>query len=140
MRFTSITLAFIVCLSVFVGCKTIDEVGVKLKFPSNDTGKVKHKGKGPPPHAPAHGYRHKHQDGIELEYDSGLGVYFSVKMPSVYFCNGLYMRLSDGHWEVAGNFGGPWRLEVEGQVPHKLKKAKGKKHRGQKKGRGKKKK
>lgn len=140
MRFASITFAFILCLSVFVGCKTLDEVGVKIKFPSTDTEKVKHKGKGPPPHAPAHGYRHKHQDGIELEYDSGLGVYFSVKMPSVYFYNGLYIRLSDGYWQVAANFNGPWRPELEGQVPYKLKKAKGEKHRGKIKGHGKKKK
>ena len=140
MRFSGIIFAFILCLSLFVGCKTLDEVGVKIKFPSTDTEKVKHKGKGPPPHAPAHGYRHKHQDGIDLEYDSGLGVYFSVKMPSVYFYNGLYMQLSDGNWEVSANFNGPWRPEVEEQVPYKLKKTKGEKHREKIKGHGKKKK
>ena len=114
-----------------MGCKTVDEADVKIKFPSTDTEKVKHKGKGPPPHAP--------EDGIDLEYDSGIGVYFSVKMPSVYFYNGLYIQLSDGHWEVAANFNGPWRPEGEGQVPYKLKKTKGKKHRGKIKGHGKKK-
>ena len=133
MRFASIVFALILCLSVFVGCRPLGEVGVQMKFPSTDTGKVKYKGNGPPPHAPAHGYRHKQQDGIELEYDSGLGVYFSVKIPSVYFYNGLYIRLSGGYWEVAANFGGPWRPETEGQVPYRLKKEKGKKHKGKKK-------
>ncbi len=140
MRFACITLALILCLSVFVGCRTLDEVGVRIKFPSTGTQQGRHKGKGPPPHAPAHGFRHKHQDGIELEYDSGLGVYFSVKMPSVYFYNGFYIRLSDGYWEVAASFNGPWRPEVEGQVPYKLKKTKGEKHRGKIKDRGRKKK
>ena len=29
---------------------------------------------GPPPHAPAHGYRHKHPDGVVLVYKSNLGL------------------------------------------------------------------
>ncbi len=140
MRFAGITFSFILCLSVLVGCETLGKVAVKIKSPSTDTAKVKHKGKGPPPHAPAHGYRHKHQDGIELEYDSGLGVYFSVKMPDVYFYDGLYLRLPDEHWEVAVSFDGPWRPEAEGQVPYKLKKAKVQKPKGKSKGHGKKKK
>lgn len=135
MRFASIAFAIILCLGVFVGCRTFDEAGVKIKHPYPSAGmeNVKHKGKGPPPHAPAHGHRHKHQDGIDLEYDSGLGVYFSVRMPSIYFYDGLYIQLSNGYWEVATNFNGPWRPEIEGQVPYKLKKDKGKKHKGKKK-------
>ncbi len=135
MRFACIVFAFIICLSLFVGCTTFEEVGVKVKFPSSDTKKIKQKGKGPPPHAPAHGYRHKHQDSIELEYDSGLGVYFSIKNPSVFFYNGYYMRLSDEHWEVSSNFNGPWRLE-KGEVPSNLKKAIGKEQKGKGKGKG----
>jgi len=129
MRFASITFVFILCLGLFSGCKTFDEVGVNIKYPSTEVGKAKHKGKGPPPHAPAHGYRHKHQDGVELEYDSQLGVYFAVKIPSVYFFNNLYLRLSGGNWEVAANFNGPWRQEAVGEVPYKLKKSKSKKHK-----------
>ena len=140
MRFACLIFAFILCLSVFAGCKTLGEVGVNVKIPSADTKQVKHKRKGPPPHAPAHGYRHKHHDGVELQYDTGLGVYFSVKMPSVYFYNGLYIRLTNGHWEVAANLNGPWRPEEKGQVPYKLKKAKGEKHKGKTKGYEKKKK
>jgi len=37
---------------------------------------------GPPPHAPAHGYRHKHRRGPELVYDGRLGVN-TVELPSV---------------------------------------------------------
>ena len=137
MRFASIVFAFILCLSLCGGCKTFKHIGIKTKPPVK-TKKIKHKG--PPPHAPAHGYRHKHHDGIELEFDNGLGVYFSVKMPGIYFHNGLYMRLSDGHWKIASHFDGPWRPEAEGQVPHKLKKTQKKKHKEKNKGHGKKKK
>jgi len=129
MRLVSVIFAFILCFGGFAGCKTINEVGVNVKFPSTKIGEVKHKGKGPPPHAPAHGYRHKHHDGVELAYDSRIGVYFAVKVPSVYFYNNLYMRLSDRNWEVAANFNGPWQPEKEGQVPYKLKKEKKKKHK-----------
>ena len=128
MRFAGIIFVFILCIGLFSGCQTFNEVGVNIKYPSSETGKVKHREKGPPPHAPAHGYRHKQQDGVELEYDSRLGVYFAVKIPNVYFYNDLYLRLSDSNWEVAANFNGPWRPETKGEVPYKLKKSKGKKH------------
>ena len=127
MKLAGVIFAFILCFSVFTGCKTLNEVGVKINYPSTDTEEVKQKGKGPPPHAPAHGYRHKHQDGVELEFDNRLGVYFAVKMPSVYFYNNLYMRLSGENWEVSANFDGPWRPESKGEVPKKLKKEKKKK-------------
>lgn len=132
MRLTTVFLAFILCFGLFAGCQTVNEVGVTIKKPSTEHVIVKHKGKGPPPHAPAHGYRYKHHDGVELAYDSQIGVYFAVKVPSVYFCNNLYMRLSDRHWEVAANFNGPWQPEKEGQVPYKLKKAKLKKAKNKK--------
>ena len=51
------------------------------------------KGNGPPPHAPAHGYRHKHQHGVELVYSSELGVYVVVGFPNHYFSEGHYFRL-----------------------------------------------
>ncbi|MEE9551944.1 MAG: hypothetical protein V3V89_02760, partial [Gammaproteobacteria bacterium] len=52
------------------------------------------RGYGPPPHAPAHGYRHKHH-GHDLEFDSHLGVYVVVGLASVYFLDGLYYKVTD---------------------------------------------
>lgn len=120
MWFIRVALAFILCSSITIGCSGVNKRGVI----------VKHKGHGPPPHVPAHGYRHKHQHGVELEYDSGLGLYIVVEMRGVYFHNGLYIRLSDGHWTVAAHFNGPWRAAAKGEVPSKLEKAKGRGHSG----------
>ena len=97
----------------------------------------KSKGHGPPPHAPAHGYRHKHQQGVELSYDAGLGVYVVIEIPGLYFNDGLYIRWSNtGYWEVGYYFEGPWRIAIGNEVPEKLdqKERKGKQGKGKGKG------
>ncbi len=138
MRFISVVFTAVLLLTISMGCRTIDEIGATVKFPSGGKTKVKHKGHGPPPHAPAHGYRQKNQHGLELEFDSGLGVYLTVEMPGVYFQNDLYIRLSDGQWTVATHFDGPWRVSVSGEIPLKLESAKGKGHKSKgHKGKGK---
>ena len=90
---------------------------------------------GPPPHAPAHGYRYKNPDGHELEYDSGLGVYIVVRVPDTYFANNLYIRLSsDGRWLVSASLDRGWRPAPGNEIPHKLKEHKDKsKHKKNKK-------
>ena len=87
----------------------------------------KSKGYGPPPHAPAHGYRHKHQHGVEVRYDSSLGAYVVVEIPDMYLNDGLYIRWSTkGYWEVGYHYKGPWRVAARNEVPDKLDKNKGK--------------
>jgi hypothetical protein len=52
---------------------------------------------GPPPWAPAHGYRHKHAQGMELVYDAQLGVYVVVGRDGLYFRHDrFYRRLPPG--------------------------------------------
>ncbi len=92
-------------------------------------------GKGPPPHAPAHGYRHKHQDGVELVFDSGRGVYVVVEIPNEYYFDGHYYRLRADQWAVSTHVDGPWGVIDEVSIPAGLKtspsgKHKKKKHRG----------
>jgi hypothetical protein len=53
---------------------------------------------GPPPWAPAHGYRHKHQ-GMDLIFDARLGVYAVTGHPHIYFHDGHYFRPASSHWE-----------------------------------------
>jgi hypothetical protein len=57
---------------------------------------------GPPPHAPAHGYRHKvDHDGVDLVFDSGLGVYVVVDLVDVFWHDGRYYRCEEGIWWIS---------------------------------------
>lgn len=71
---------------------------------------------GPPPHAPAHGYRRNYQ-GRDLVFDSELGVYAVVGLSNVWFLDGSYFRISGEHWEVSVGAGGPWRVAAVSAVP-----------------------
>jgi hypothetical protein len=86
---------------------------------------------GPPPHAPAHGYRHKHRSGAELRFDSHLDVYVVVGQTNVYFHDGWFVRIRSGIWEVSATLAGPWKPKAAEWVPpglrskHHAKKSKG---------------
>jgi hypothetical protein len=102
-----------------------------------------HKSKGgPPPWAPAHGYRHKHH-GPDLVFDSHIGVYVVVGFPHVYFHDGHYFRYVSSHWERCGDWKkGNWKVVDVGRVPGPLVKhyaakgPKGVKGKGKGKGKG----
>ena len=67
--------------------------------------------RGPPPHAPAHGYRHKHVShgsSVDLVFDSGLGVYVVVGWPDHYWRDDHYYRWVDGTWMVSVKLDGGW--------------------------------
>jgi len=66
------------------------------------------RGYSPPPQAPAHGYRYKHQ-GHDLVYDSGLGAYVVVGMTGVYFYDGIYYRYARDHWYYTYDLNKKWR-------------------------------
>ncbi len=123
MKFIELFVCGIVVSFLSVGCM---ELGASVHIPSGAGVKTKHHKHGPPLHAPAYGYRHKHKHGVVLEYDTGLGVYVVVELPGTYYHDGLYIRLSSNRkWEVAAHFNGPWRIAVKGEVPPKLKESKG---------------
>lgn len=71
---------------------------------------------GPPPHAPAHGYRHKYE-GVELIYDSERGVYVVVDFPLYFYFKGRYYRCREPHWEVGVHIDGPWEPVSEDSLP-----------------------
>ncbi|MCI0401012.1 MAG: hypothetical protein L0Z68_06890 [Gammaproteobacteria bacterium] len=79
------------------------------------------RGHGPPPHAPAHGYRYKHQDGVELVFDSGRGVYVAVGIPNCYYFDGRYYRARADQWETSVKIDGPWEVVAEASLPVGLK-------------------
>ena len=74
---------------------------------------------GPPPHAPAHGYRRKHRNH-DLVYDSTLGVYVVLGLTDVWFFDGSYFRIRGDRWELSVATGGPWRVAAVSAVPGRL--------------------
>jgi len=76
---------------------------------------------GPPAHAPAHGYRRKHMNDVELVYDSSIGVYVVVGHSDHYYHDGYFYRLRGGLWEMSLKFDGNWRIASEKSVPAGLK-------------------
>jgi hypothetical protein len=89
---------------------------------------VVHEGGGPPPHAPAHGYRRKQKDAhgeLELSFDAGLGVYVVVGFPNLYFYGDHYFRLADAGWQISVRHDSGFVAAAERDVPPGLR-AKGK--------------
>ena len=72
---------------------------------------------GPPPWAPAHGYRHKHQTGAEIVFDSHLGVYIVAGRTNIYFHDGWFLRIRSGNWEVSASLDGQWKARSSDRVP-----------------------
>lgn len=125
--------ALIVSVSLFfAGCNTL---GVGVQGPGASGNTTGYHKQGPPPHAPAHGYRHKHQHGHQMQYDSNIGAYIVLNIPETYFGNNLYIRIStDGRWIVSTKLDGNWRLAVGNEIPPKLKNHKQKKSYNKSKG------
>ena len=86
-----------------------------------------HRGYGPPPHAPAHGYRHKHRDHT-LEYDHDLGVYIVVGFVDHYFDDGLYYKYTKHGWYSSHDLNKDWHEYRGDTPPGKLYKKHGKGH------------
>lgn len=99
---------------------------------------------GPPPHAPAHGRRHKnrghHERDVDLVFDSGLGVYVVVGLPNHFYWNGTYLRLDGDRWYASIDLNGGWKPHGADAVPpglrHKHHAKKRGKGRGKSKGKG----
>jgi len=74
--------------------------------------------KGPPAHAPAHGYRRKHQTmDVQLVYDSGRDVYVVVGLPGHYYYDGHFFRIRGAQWEMSLNTADGWQPADENSIP-----------------------
>lgn len=92
---------------------------------------------GPPPHAPAHGYRHHHAHGVVLVFDAKLGLYYVAGHSDINYHQGRFYRHHGDRWQVSKKFKGPWGRAGKRAVPkalHKKMHAKGKKAKKGKKG------
>jgi hypothetical protein len=121
MKSKILSVVILVCLLfMIVSCRS-------FSFSAGSGRQYKHKS-GPPPHAPAHGYRHRHQ-GVEMVYDSGMGVYVVIDFPDYYYFKGRYYRFGESQWEVGVSLNGPWKFVSRYDLPKGLqikKKGKGK--------------
>lgn len=83
-------------------------------------GDGRHYHDGPPPHAPAHGYRAKHHHH-DMVYDSRLGAYVVLGYNDHYYNDGWYFRYHDGFWQISAELGGrDWRDVDHYRVPEGL--------------------
>jgi len=74
---------------------------------------------GPPPHAPAHGYRAKHEKA-DLRYDSKLRCYEVVGHRDHYYQDGVYFRWTPNGWEASATISGEWGTVTIERVPDRL--------------------
>ena len=81
---------------------------------------------GPPPHAPAHGYRHKHGNDLDLIYDSRLEVYVVAGSSKRYWWDDNFYRKRGNQWQLSAKLDGPWTGVNKKKVPHGLTGTKGK--------------
>ena len=113
----SLILVVLVAAIAVLGCSRT--IVYKSGHPrSTDT--VKNDRHGPPPHAPAHGYRHKHSNGVVLVYDSDLHVYLVSGYRDVYYYKGFYYRWHNGKWQTTRKVNGPWQRSYAKKVPKHL--------------------
>ncbi|OGT71260.1 MAG: hypothetical protein A2W76_05380 [Gammaproteobacteria bacterium RIFCSPLOWO2_12_47_11] len=91
-----------------------------------------HQGYGPPPHAPAHGYRAKYHDH-DLVYDSHLGVYLVIGLQDHYYRDGYYYRYARDGWYHSRYIDRDWGRYDDRKLPPGL----AKKYGGNGKGKGK---
>lgn len=113
---------FLLASALFVGCA---ETTATVPVASTSTGPGR--GHGPPPHAPAHGYRAKTHQGVAISWDSGLGVYVVIDVASTYYLEGRYYRYDADRWDMSVDLHGSWSAISENDIPPGLKsKGKGK--------------
>ena len=82
---------------------------------------------GPPPHAPAHGYRYKHQ-GVALVFQQELDCYAVVGHSGTYWRDGSFFRLGSGGWEISTRWGSSWISVGDHRIPYKVRHKHGKGH------------
>ena len=124
LRYPLILAGVALLLSV-LGCSSSRRSGTVVVV---DRGVVVHDGDqdqdgghrhGPPPHAPAHGYRARHEN-CDLVYDSGLGVYTVVGHHGCYYRDSRYYRRDGSTWMISNSIRGPWRTTTIAAVPNGL--------------------
>jgi len=113
-------------LILLLGCGPLSSVTIG-KSERHSVRAEKSHGGGPPPHAPAHGYRHKqphHGQSLELVFDSDIGAYLVVGLPNHYYWNGYYLRIDGNQWYASVDLDGGWERRSDDALPSGMKRKK----------------
>ena len=103
---------------------------MSVPAPAANSSPAAHAKHGPPPHAPAHGYRHKHAaHGVALVFNAELGVYSVSGRSDYYWSVDRYYRLKDGAWSASVRLDSGWARIAEQKLPKGLRPAKAAKHK-----------
>ncbi len=118
-------------LVALVGLLGLTAPACTIPLPLEAKPKVHAKKGGPPPWAPAHGYRKKHHRH-DLVFDAKIGVYVVVDLPGYYFYRDRFYKSVDGKWWTAAKITSGWTVVGAGGIPPGLRgtKLKGSKKRG----------
>jgi len=121
-RIYTTLLTAMVLTALSTGCGPFSSVTIGKSGKRPPTGVDTSRGaSGPPPHAPAHGYRHKQRDShgqdVELVFDSGLGVYVVVGMQGVYYWDGAFIRVDGDQWYASFSLDDGWEPQRVSDLP-----------------------
>lgn len=75
-----------------------------------------------PPHAAAHGHRHRYAKGVVLVYDSDIRAY-RVHNRGSYYYRGRFYRVRNGRWETRGDIDRPWHATSGRELPRRLRRS-----------------
>ncbi|MEX2205773.1 MAG: hypothetical protein WEF50_06045 [Myxococcota bacterium] len=109
-------LAIVLSAAALAACVAVDSDRMPVPRP----GPAKSQGHGPPPHAPAHGYRAKTPQGVNVVFDTQIGVYVVVDLPGSYWLDDRYYRKATSGWTVSASFDGPWQPCPTAELPKGL--------------------
>ena len=123
-----VSVALVCAVGLLTSCIHVVSPGRGYGAPA-DVRRAEH---GPPPHAPAHGYRHKlhGRGGARVAFDSGIGVYVVVGHTDLFFWNDYFYRWHDGGWQTSARRNGGWASIGSGKLPGRL----ARKHAGKRRG------
>jgi hypothetical protein len=92
-----------------IGCSSPRSVGIRIGDSDGRDYRVVHKQPGPPPHAPAHGYRKK----FAYQYYPTTNVYYDRS-------RGIYFYLSGRDWQMAVSLPSSIRIDIDEAVSLEL--------------------
>ncbi len=127
-RAPALLLGLLGAIALLAACVHVDHRGRGHSGPAHGV----HAGHGPPPHAPAHGYRHKlhHHGDAQIAFDSGIGVFVVEGHTDLFYWDYHFYRRHDGGWQISSRLDHGWISIGAAKLPGHL----AKKHAGR--GRG----